>query len=169
MSNKDESPGFQQPPAPDHPPRKTYSRRNTLSSLEWRIASGLLTTLFSLAQAYLARGSAREAEYFVLQAKDLAESLDASAMICRALTKLGELKLCMGKPEEAHNCLKSAADLVEAGVGGIDAANLRRLRGQFSTKATQDARHAKASYEEAMVMLEELDELLATHDTSING
>lgn len=169
-SVKSETPGVQQPPAPDHPPRKTYARKSTLTSLEWRVASGLLSTLFALAQAYLARGSAREAEYFVTQAKDLAESLNASAMICRALTRLGELNLWLGKIDEAHNCLKEAAHLVEEGVGGVDAADLRRLKGEIASKTHAGGEaHAKASYDEAMQMLEDIDELLSAHDTSMIG
>ncbi|TCD70963.1 hypothetical protein EIP91_000870 [Steccherinum ochraceum] len=167
---KTNSPGSHQSPVPDNPPRKTYARRNTLSSLEWRIATGLLSTLFALGQAYLSRGSVREAEYFVLQAKDLAESLNASAMICRALTRLGELKLCMGKVDEAHECLRNAADLVEDGVGGVDAADLRRLKGELTVKVHGEGdNHARKSYEEAMKMLEDLDELLVAHDNSIIG
>lgn len=168
QSVQTDTPGAQQPPAPDQPPRKTYARRSALSSLEWRVASGLLSTLFALAQAYQARGSAREAEYFVAQAKDLAESLNASAMICRAVTRLGELKLCLGKIEEARECLKEAAGLVEEGVGGVDAADLRRLKGEMASKSHSGGeQRAKASYDEAMKMLEDIDELLSAHDTSM--
>ncbi|KAH8099548.1 peptidase family C50-domain-containing protein [Cristinia sonorae] len=167
---KDVTPGPQQLPAPDNPPRKTYTRKSTMSALEWRVATGLLSTLFALAQTYLARGSAREAEYFVTQAKDLAESLNASAMTCRALTRMGELKLGLGKIDEAHDCLVQAANLIEDGVAGVDAADLRRLKGELSSKVHADGENrARASYEEAMTMLEELDDLLAAHDTSIVG
>ncbi|KAK7685385.1 hypothetical protein QCA50_011248 [Cerrena zonata] len=155
------------PPPLDKPQHKSFPQHSSLSSLELRIASGLLTTLLSLTQAYFARGSAREAEYFAQQAHDLAESLRAPAMICRALSRMGEIKLRMGKVDEAHDCLKKAADLI-ADVGGVDAVDVVRLRGEVLMKVRmedgQDVDQAKVMYEEAMKMLEELDTTFSALD-----
>lgn len=98
---------------PDLPPvRKTFRARAALDGLEWRIADGLLGTLFALTQSYFARGSAREAEYFAEQAQELAESLHTPAMVCRALARNGEIKLHMGLLEEGYACLMRAAGMV---------------------------------------------------------
>lgn len=144
----------------DKPQQKSFPQRSSLSSLELRIASGLLSTLFSLTQAYFARGSAREAEYFAQQAHDLAESLHAPAMICRALSRMGEIKLRMGQVDEAHDCLRKAADLI-GDIGGVEAVDVVRLRGEVLMKVRmedgQDVDQAKVMYEEATKMLGELD------------
>ncbi|KAI0075567.1 hypothetical protein K474DRAFT_1599575 [Panus rudis PR-1116 ss-1] len=153
----------------DQPTRKTFPQRSSLSSLELRVASGLLSTLFSLSQAYFARGSAREAEYFATQAHDLAESLNAPAMISRSLSRLGELKLRMGKAEEAHDCLMKAAELLN-GIGGIDAVDVHRLKGEVLIKlrmesGVENVDNARVMYEEAMRMLEELDDHFSALDS----
>ncbi|CAL1698705.1 unnamed protein product [Somion occarium] len=156
------------PPPLDQPQQKPFPQRSSLSSLELRISSGLLSTLFSLTQAYFARGSAREAEYFASQARDLAESLHAPAMICRALSRMGEIKLRMGKIDEAHECLSEAAALVSD--VGVEAVDIARLRGEVVMKVRMESGdevdQAKVMYEEAIKMLEELDQTFSALDGS---
>ncbi|KAH9945510.1 peptidase family C50-domain-containing protein [Amylocystis lapponica] len=149
-------------PAEQLSPRRTFQRKSTMDSTEWRIADGLMTTLFALAQAYLARGSPREAEYFVQQAHDLAESLNAPAMLSRALARNGEILLHLGRLEEGYDALMQAAELV-AGVAGPDVADIRRLRGQYSQRSSNH-KDAQQLYEEAIAMLDELGKMFSTYD-----
>ncbi len=126
----------------------------------WRLAEGLLSTLLLLSQAYAARGSAREAEFFTQQTKDLAQSLHAPVMISRALAQQGELQIQLGQLPEGHASLVQAAELVMH-LKGPDAAEARRLLGQYS-KLSADSKGAKQLFEEAAALLDELGSVFAS-------
>ncbi|EAU89520.1 cysteine-type endopeptidase [Coprinopsis cinerea okayama7 len=86
------------------------NRRGTgAGEFEWRIFQGLLSSLFALADAYLTRGSPRESEYFLKQAKELGEELNLGVVVGRAMTRLSEVLLGMGKLESAQESLEEAA------------------------------------------------------------
>src|SRR5882762_2945457 len=143
-------------------PKKTFLRRPAMDGLEWRITDGLLNTLFALCQAYFTRGSPREADYFAQQAHDLAESLNAPAMVARAITRKGEIQLHQGQLDDGYASLMRAAELLED-MPGTDAADIRRLRGYYSQlKAMHNDAHEL--YEDAMRMLEELEKLFSGLD-----
>ena len=146
-------------------PGKSVPRRPALSGIEWRVAHGLLVTLFALTQAYVARGSPREAEYFAQQAKDVAESLNTPAMAGRALARIGEIYLHLHQVEDSHASLAKAANFV-AGTAGPDAVEIRRLRAEHS-RLHSNGKEAQQLYEEAMAMLEELDGVFAALDGQI--
>ena len=146
-------------------PGKTTPRLPALNGIEWRVAHGLLVTLFALTQAYVSRGSPREAEYFAQQAKDVAESLNTPAMVGRALARIGEIYLHLHQVEDSHASLARAADYV-AGTAGPDAAEIRRLRAEHS-RLHSDGTEAQRMYEEAMAMLEELDGVFAALDGQV--
>ena len=110
--------------------------------------------MLSLSQAYAARGSAREAEFFAQQTKELAQSLHAPVMISRALAQQGELQIHLGQLQEGHASLLAAAELVMH-LKGPDAAEVRRLMGQFS-QLSADSKGAKQLFEEAAGLLDEL-------------
>ena len=131
-----------------------------LNGLEWRIAEGLLTTFFSLIQVYVARGSPREAEYFAHQAQALAESLRTPAMGSRAFARLGEIQLYLGRLQESYGSLTRATELA-SDISGPDAAEIQRLRAEYNRRSS-DEKGAQQLYEEAMTMLEELDEMFKT-------
>ncbi|KAF7984668.1 hypothetical protein HWV62_12932 [Athelia sp. TMB] len=142
--------------------KKTYARRPVMDGLEWRMMDGLLHTLFALSHAFFARGSPRESEYFAQQAQDLAESINAPAMVSRALAKKGEIQLHQGLLDDGYRSLMGAAELLE-GMPGADAANIRRLRGYYSQLKAMHG-DARELYESAMLMLEELETLFASLD-----
>jgi hypothetical protein len=52
----------------------------------------LLTTLFDLASAYSLRGTARDVEYFLAQAKQIAEVVGLPLVVARSEAKMGELE-----------------------------------------------------------------------------
>lgn len=133
-----------------------------MDGLEWRIAEGLLSTLLSLAQAYFSQGSPRASEYFIEQMHDLAKSLNCPAMVSRALAKKGELQLHLGQLEEGHETLMKAAELL-MDIPGPEAADIRRLKGDYSQMNEQD-RDAEALYSEAADILDELDKMFSAMD-----
>ncbi|CCM06375.1 uncharacterized protein FIBRA_08633 [Fibroporia radiculosa] len=143
-------------------PHKIFQPRAFMESIEWRIAEGLLETLFALAHAYCARGSPREAEYFVRQACDFAESLNALATVSRALARSGEMLLQLGHLEEGFATLMRATNLL-TDVAGPDAADLVRLRGEYNQRS-RNFEDAQVLYEKAIVMLDELDKTFSTLD-----
>ncbi|KAK1232899.1 separin protein [Marasmius sp. AFHP31] len=140
-------------------PKKVFARRISMSGLEWRIGQGLLQTMFALSQAYLMRGSSREAQYFAEQARDLAESLNAAAFVCRAITRLEELRMQLGQLEELDNL--EQLDLT-AGLG-IDVADVHRLRGDFEQRVAR-IEDAQSHYEAALRVLEEFDQAFGKLD-----
>lgn len=155
-----------QPLSPKDTATKSFPARLVTDGLEWKVASGLLSTLFSLTQAYCARGSAREAEYFAQQALDFASSLNAPAMVGRSLTRLGEIQLKMGRIEESSKTLVMAADYVE-GCAGVEKVELNRLGAdvRLALRDKDGKKDGRVLYEEAMRMLEELEEVF----TSVDG
>lgn len=148
-------------------PKKIFMRRPALDGLEWRVTGGLLNTLFALCKAYFARGSPREAEYFAQQAQELAESLNAPAMVSRALTRKGEIQLHQGQLDDGYANLMRAAELLED-MPGPDAADIHRLRGYYSQlKAMHGDAHEL--YKGAARMLEELEKLFSGLDALPSG
>ena len=133
-----------------------------LDSSGWRLAEGLLSTLLALSQAYAARGSAREAEFFAQQTKDLAEALHAPVMVSRALAQQGELQIQLGQLQAGHASLMEAAELV-VHLKGPDAVEIRRLQGRYS-QLSADKKGAQVLFEEAMSLLDELGTVFATLD-----
>ncbi|KAL7283883.1 hypothetical protein ACG7TL_001154 [Trametes sanguinea] len=133
-----------------------------LDSAGWRLAEGLLSTLLALSQAYAARGSAREAEFFAQQTKELAEALHAPAMISRALAQQGELQIHLGQLQAGHTSLMEAAGLV-VHLKGPDAAEIRRLQGRYS-QLSADKKGAQVLFEESMSLLDELGGVFASID-----
>ncbi|KAI0747689.1 peptidase family C50-domain-containing protein [Daedaleopsis nitida] len=131
-----------------------------LDSAGWRLAEGLLSTLLSLSQAYAARGSAREAEFFAQQTKDLAQALHAPVMISRALAQQGELQIQLGQLQDGHASLVAAAELVMH-LKGPDAAEVRRLLGRYS-QLSADSKGAKDLFDEAAGLLDELGSVFAS-------
>ncbi|KAH9848957.1 peptidase family C50-domain-containing protein [Lenzites betulinus] len=125
-----------------------------LDAAGWRLAEGLLGTLLALAQAYAARGSAREAEFFAQQARELAQALHAPVVVARALAQQGELQIQLGQLAAGHAALMEAAALV-GHLQGPDAAEIGRLRGRYSLLSA-DAKGAQVLFEEATRLLDEL-------------
>ncbi|KAF8075942.1 cysteine peptidase C50 [Lyophyllum atratum] len=154
-------------PKEPSPPKKTFPRQKYMDALEWRISEGLLATLFSLVQLYLNRGSAREAEYFAEQARDLAESLNVPTMVSRALAKKGEIQLYRGHLDASLECLTEAAALLE-NTSGMEKADVRRLHGIYNERMSHHV-DADELYEESMGMLDELDQVFKQFDGVVFG
>ncbi|SJK98717.1 uncharacterized protein ARMOST_01986 [Armillaria ostoyae] len=140
-----------------NPGKKEFSRREAMNELGWRISEGLILTLFALCDGYAMQGSAREAEFFAQQAEDLAQSLNAPAMMARALIRKAELQLRQEKLEEGQESLATALQLMSDD-SGIDLADIHRLRGQFSEG------NADTDYQVAAEILEQLDKTFGLFD-----
>lgn len=145
-------------------PTSSYTQRDAMEGLEWRICDGLLSTLFGLAQAYFARGSAREAEYFAQQAQDLADAINTPTMVSRALARKGEIYLHTNRLGEGRECLVQAMEFVdERALGGV--ADLNRLRADYDLR-NANPEVAQELYEQSIGMLDELQTLFAAMDGS---
>ena len=135
-------------------PKLQYARAST-NGLEWLIAEGMFETTLSIANVYFRRGSVREAEYFVRESERFARSMNAPAMLCRALALQAELQLQLRQPETALATLSAATDVLND-LTSPDAAGLHKLRGEYNELLLQD-KDARLQYAEALKMLEELD------------
>jgi separase len=129
---------------------------------EWRLAEGLLETLFSLVDLYFTRGSPREACCFAQQAQDLAEALNAPAMTGRALVKKGEIDLSRGRLDEGYANLMLAAKYIQD-LPGTDTADIHRLRAEYNRRIDRPE-DAQKLYERAMAVVDELDKVFSTFD-----
>ncbi|KAF9269561.1 hypothetical protein L218DRAFT_1030382 [Marasmius fiardii PR-910] len=142
-------------------PKKVYTRKVSMSGLEWRIGQGLLHTMFGLSQAYLMRGSFRESQHFAEQARDLAESLNTPVFVCRAATRLEELRMQVGELEELDGLDRFHVDLnVDL---SIDIADIHRLRGDFEQRGAR-IEDATQHYGAALRVLEEFDQVFGQFD-----
>lgn len=83
-------------------------------------------------------------------------------MISRAYSRLGEIYLHLGQLDNSHTCLAEAAKLV-SDAGGTDAAEIRRLRAEHS-RVNENQTDAQQLYDEAMTLLEELEEQFTVID-----
>ncbi|KAI0313288.1 peptidase family C50-domain-containing protein [Amylostereum chailletii] len=134
----------------------------TFKGLEWQVSMGLLSTLLSLSQLYFARGSAREAEYFAQQAEELAESLNAPAMLGCALARKGEIQLHLGQLEQAYQSLAKASEALDE-VVGPEMADVQRLFADYHARSMKEG-DAQQMYVEAAALLEDLGKRLSSVD-----
>ncbi|KAG7095494.1 hypothetical protein E1B28_006233 [Marasmius oreades] len=146
--------------------KKPFVRRTSLSGLEWRIGQGLLHTIFGLGQAYLLRGSSRESQYFAEQARNLAESLNATAFICRATTRLEELRMQVGQLKELNGL--DQFDAHPSHGLSIDVAEIYRLRGDFEQRSAR-IEDAQRHYGAALQVLEESDQVFGKFDLELGS
>ena len=89
--------------------------------------------------------------------QNVAEALNAPAMMSRALARTGEILLHQGQLEEGYESLMQAEILLHD-MSGTDAADIHRLRGEYSQRTTKH-KNAEQLYEQATVVLEELDRM----------
>ncbi|KIK92250.1 hypothetical protein PAXRUDRAFT_830139 [Paxillus rubicundulus Ve08.2h10] len=156
-------------PSNDHPSSSPTSRPGLTPTdvLSWRLLSALISTLFSLAQAYYSRGSPREALYFAQQVLDLAKTTHAPAVVARALIMRGEVLLEQGQLKEGKESLGRAAHMLGS-TPGIDAADAQRLRGDYGVlykdQVDGDEEDPKESYGRAWKMLDELEDMIISID-----
>ena len=136
-----------------------HHARAFTNGLEWQIAEGMLETTLLLANVYRRRGSVREAEYFIREAEQLASSINAPALLCRALAMKVEVQLQLRQFDTALTTLRAATNALDD-ITGPDAAGLRKLYGEHGELLSQ-YKDAQQQYTEALEMLEELDKKLS--------
>jgi separase len=116
---------------------------------------GVVFVLLSLADAYLTRGSPREAEYFLKQVQTLGESAGLPAVESRALTRMVEVQLGIGRLEDAAKLLEEAAAKLGERVA-LDNVDLQRLLARYSERAEDHATSAELSLR-ALRLLQQLN------------
>lgn len=77
------------------------------SGWNWVLAEGLFETYLSLAKYQFNKGNYRDAEYFVLQANELAGSIDAPTSNVRALCFQAELTLYLARYDDTKDLLEN--------------------------------------------------------------
>lgn len=80
-----------------------------LDGLHWRLADGLVTTLFALGKLHYIRGSVKASEFFVRKVNDLVTALNAPILLSRALAREAEKELGVGRYEAGHELLIQAS------------------------------------------------------------
>jgi separase len=76
------------------------------SGWNWVLAEGLYDTYLSLSKYQMDKGNYRDAEYFILQAHELANSLNATTSVVQALCFQAELAIHLGHYDDAHELLR---------------------------------------------------------------
>ncbi|KAF5330235.1 hypothetical protein D9611_010620 [Ephemerocybe angulata] len=137
----------------DKPKVATSSKTST--ELQWRFMEGLISVLFSLADAYLTRGSPREAEYFLKQVQTLGEAAGLPVIEARAVLRMVDVQLGLGRLEEAARMLGEAAGRVGGG-GMLDGVEYQRVRARYDERAEEREAASEGSVR-ALEMLRELD------------
>ncbi|KAH7098836.1 peptidase family C50-domain-containing protein [Auriculariales sp. MPI-PUGE-AT-0066] len=120
-----------------NPSKKAVSRTSVFDGLQWRVTEGLLKSMFTLARMYNARGSARESQFFLKQALELAKALGAPVMQARAHARQAELSLQLRDLEAAINSLQEAEQLSKFGLS-IDLADIQRIHGMLAMSMEGD-------------------------------
>ncbi|ADV20626.1 Hypothetical protein CGB_B9070W [Cryptococcus gattii WM276] len=104
-----------------------------LHNLQWHVAHGLLDVTFDLASAYAARGSVRDAEYFLKVAGLVSETIKSGSMGARVGTREAELLFRLRKLEEVGTKLESAAGLL-CTEEGPEVVDLMKVQGDLYTR-----------------------------------
>ncbi|EKM75331.1 hypothetical protein AGABI1DRAFT_80074 [Agaricus bisporus var. burnettii JB137-S8] len=141
-----------------HPKPQTITPpQRHLDSFVLRICEGLFTVLFDLTQAYLHRGSAKESEFFISQALDLAQALNAPAMLSRASAKQGEVQVRLGNLKEGYETLVKAGEVL-SGVPTIESVEVVRLTAECRERmGVEGEGDAQVLYGRSMDLLTEMD------------
>lgn len=152
-------------PLPDPSPQTVVPPRH-LDDLGLRICEGLFTVLFDLTQSYLIRGSAKESEFFVTQALDLAKALNAPAMLSRALAKQGEIQVRLGKLKEGYETLVEAGEVL-SGVETIESVEVVRLTAECREKMGEE--DAPVLFGRSVDLLREIDAAFEKYEGGVTG
>ncbi|KXN84922.1 Separin [Leucoagaricus sp. SymC.cos] len=153
-------------PLPDPTPQIVVPPQRHLDNLSLRISEGLFAVLFDLAQAYLIRGSAKESEFFITQALDLAKALNAPAMLSRALAKQGEVQVRLGNTKDGYTLLVEAGEVL-SGVPTIDNVEVVRLTAECRAKMGEE--DAGVLYGRSVDLLREIDVAFEKYEIVTSG
>jgi separase len=85
------------------PRATTGSRAKRFDGVMWRTTRGLLDCLFALAETSARRGTARDTEFFLQEALELARSANSTEAAARALAGRGLLSFLLGSEEECNS------------------------------------------------------------------
>lgn len=169
MSNLKQALPSEAAPLPDPKPQTVIPPQRHLDNSILRISEGLFTVLFDLTQAYLHRGSAKESEFFITQALDLAQALNAPAMLSRALAKQGEVQVRLGNFKEGYESLVKAGEVL-SGVPTIDSVEVVRLTAECREKMGGEGEgDAQVLYGRSMDLLTEMDAAFEKYEGAAFG
>ncbi|KAG8885856.1 hypothetical protein FRB98_001569 [Tulasnella sp. 332] len=136
----------------DTPSQQTWDV--LVDGLHWRLADGLVNSLFALGKIHFIRGSVKASDFFIGKAKDLVTNMNAPILLSRALAKEAERELAIGHFDAGHELLVQASYAWEQtpDIAGPDLADVHRLQGDHSLRTDQP--------EEAMKIYDMANQLL---------
>lgn len=147
------------------PERKALPAVTQLDGLEWRVATALLGIQFSLTEAYANRGSAREAQYFIRQAEELAKVLGSPTMTSRALLLRSEIQFALGQHDEAQETLTEANEVLHEPTT-LDLVDVHRAMGDQLVQHANEA-DAQEEFKSAMRLLAQTQESFCAIDNLV--
>ncbi|KAL1407397.1 separin protein [Vanrija albida] len=104
-----------------------------LGGLQWHYAEALFDTTFELALALARRGSIKECEYYLQQARYMAPTVRSSIYTSRVESHSAEVESRKLRFEHSAEHLQQAIDAL-AIEDGVDAVNLMRVKGELLSK-----------------------------------
>lgn len=104
-----------------------------LGGLQWHYAEALFDTTFELALTLARRGSVKECEYYLQQARSMAPTVRSSIYTSRVESHTAEVESRKLRFEHSAEHLQQAIDAL-AIEDGVDAVNLMRVKGELLSK-----------------------------------
>ncbi|WVQ78257.1 hypothetical protein IAT38_000341 [Cryptococcus sp. DSM 104549] len=115
------------------PAQAAHFTKKHLDNLQWHVACGLLDVTLNLAQAFAARGSVRDCEYFLKVAGQVSEAVKSGGMSARVGARQADVLFRLRKYEEVEGKLESAAQLLSV-EEGPDVIELMKVQGDLYSR-----------------------------------
>ena len=138
-----------------------------LGGLQWYYALGVFEATLELVIALAQRGTVKESEYYLGQAKGMVPAIRSTALDARVSAQTAALEARKAKFESSADNLRHASEVLAVN-DGPDAIELKRLRGELYSRQ-QAAPEAEEFFSKAIDALTNLDEEFKTaeaHTTS---
>jgi hypothetical protein len=138
-----------------------------LGGLQWYYALGVFDSTLDLVAALAQRGTVKECEYYLAQAKGMAPAIRSTALDARVSGQTAALDARKTKFESSADNLRRAAEVL-AVHDGPDAIELKRLRGELYSRqqAAPEAEEFFANAIEALVSLDDEFKTAEAHSSS---
>jgi hypothetical protein len=91
---------------------RTFHYARTINGAEWRVASGLLSSIHNVIESYIRRGSAKAALRLVEDAEVLTTMVGSRALRARMLVRKGEILIGTGEMQEGQRVLEEAREVL---------------------------------------------------------
>lgn len=107
-----------------------------LTALQWHYAEHLVDATFDLTMALARRGSVKECEYYLLQARGMVPAIRSGSLSARVSAHSAELESRRLHFDNAAQQIESGAEFA---IDGPDAVELMRVQGELLSKQRENA------------------------------